>query len=57
MVVDGDGWLVTNYHVIQHASKITVTLTDGATYKARFVSERRGAYTMQQTGSVTLKAR
>jgi len=57
VVVDGDGWLVTNYHVIQHASKITVTLTDGATYKARFVSERRGAYTMQRTGSVTLKAR
>ena len=57
MVVDGDGWLVTNYHVIQRASKITVTLTGGTAYEARFVSERRGAYTMQQTGSVTLKAR
>src|SRR5712671_4766998 len=38
VVVDSDGWLVTNYHVIQRASKITVTLTDGTAYEARFVS-------------------
>ena len=38
VVVDSDGWLVTNYHVVRRASRITVKLADGATYEARFVS-------------------
>ncbi len=38
VVVDSDGWLVTNYHVVRRASKINVTLADGAAYEARFVS-------------------
>src|SRR2546425_12897286 len=38
VVVDSDGWLVTNYHVVQRASKINVTLTDGTAYEARLVS-------------------
>ncbi len=38
VVVDSDGWLVTNYHLVRRASKITVTLADGAAYAAQFVS-------------------
>jgi serine protease Do len=38
VVVDGDGWLVTNYHVVQRASKINITMADGTEYVARLVS-------------------
>ena len=38
VIVDGDGWLITNYHVIRRASRINVALADGTTYEARFVS-------------------
>jgi serine protease Do len=38
VLVDGDGWLVTNYHVVRRASEISVTMTDGTTCKARLVS-------------------
>jgi S1-C subfamily serine protease len=38
VIVDGDGWIVTNYHVVRRASKITVTLADGSSYEARVVS-------------------
>jgi serine protease Do len=38
VVVDSDGWIVTNHHVVRRASKITVTMADGAAYEARFVS-------------------
>jgi serine protease Do len=38
VVVDEDGWLVTNYHVVRRASKINVTMADRATYEAKFVS-------------------
>ena len=34
-VVDGDGHVVTNQHVIEGASSIKVTLTDGSTYTAK----------------------
>ncbi|MBI3582312.1 MAG: trypsin-like peptidase domain-containing protein [Nitrospinae bacterium] len=34
---DSDGHLVTNYHVIQDASKIEVTFVNGAKYKATLV--------------------
>lgn len=38
VIVDNDGWLVTNYHVIRRASRITVTLADGTQLEAKFVS-------------------
>jgi serine protease Do len=33
-IVDPDGYIVTNNHVVDGATKITVTLTDGSTYPA-----------------------
>jgi len=33
-IVDPDGYIVTNNHVVDGANKITVTLTDGSTYPA-----------------------
>ncbi|MEQ8954057.1 MAG: trypsin-like peptidase domain-containing protein [Gammaproteobacteria bacterium] len=36
-VWDSDGHIVTNYHVVQGAEIVTVTLQDGSTYEARFV--------------------
>src|SRR2546425_11883189 len=38
VIMDGDGWIVTNYHVVRRASKITVTMADGTSYEAKFVS-------------------
>jgi serine protease Do len=38
VIVDEDGWIVTNYHVIQRASKINVVLADGSQYQATYVS-------------------
>ncbi|MGD0651355.1 MAG: trypsin-like peptidase domain-containing protein [Verrucomicrobiia bacterium] len=38
VIVDEDGWIVTNYHVIQRADKINVVLSDGSQYQARYVS-------------------
>ena len=32
-----DGYIVTNYHVVQQASRVTVTLQDGTSYNARAV--------------------
>ncbi len=29
-----DGYVVTNYHVVQQANRVTVTLQDGSTYNA-----------------------
>jgi putative serine protease PepD len=36
-VYDADGHVVTNYHVVQGATSLTVTLSDGATYDAKVV--------------------
>lgn len=36
-VISQDGYIVTNYHVIEDASKITVTLVDGKSYDATLV--------------------
>jgi serine protease Do len=33
-IIDSDGYIVTNNHVVDGATKITVTLTDGTTYPA-----------------------
>lgn len=32
-----EGYIVTNYHVVQQANRVTVTLQDGSTYDARAV--------------------
>ena len=36
-VISEDGYIVTNYHVVEGASNITVTFTDGTSYDATFV--------------------
>ncbi len=36
-VYDADGHVVTNYHVVQGATSLTVTLSDGSTYDATVV--------------------
>ena len=38
VVVDEDGWLVTNWHVVRRATKIDVVMTDGTHYEAKYVS-------------------
>ncbi|MBQ7385265.1 MAG: trypsin-like peptidase domain-containing protein [Ruminococcus sp.] len=37
VIVDADGSIVTNHHVIDGATKISVTLRDGTTYDAKLV--------------------
>lgn len=37
VIVSSDGYIVTNAHVIEDASKITVTLKDGTSYEAAIV--------------------
>jgi len=36
-IIDGDGHVLTNNHVVRDANDITVTLNDGRTYKAKVV--------------------
>ena len=36
-IIDRDGFILTNYHVIEDADRITVTLTDGRTLRAEVV--------------------
>jgi S1-C subfamily serine protease len=38
VIVDEDGWIVTNWHVVRRASKITVVLSDRTTYEAQYIS-------------------
>ena len=38
VIVDQDGWIVSNYHVVRRATKISVVLSDGTQYAARYVS-------------------
>jgi S1-C subfamily serine protease len=38
VVVDEDGWIVTNWHVVRRATKIHAVLNDGTKYEARYVS-------------------
>ncbi len=38
VIVDEDGWIVTNFHVVRRASKIHVALADGSEYDAQYVS-------------------
>jgi serine protease Do len=36
-IIDSDGFILTNYHVIEGAERITVTLADGRTYRGEVV--------------------
>lgn len=36
-IVSDDGYIATNYHVVEGASKVTVTLYSGETYEASFI--------------------
>lgn len=38
VIVDEEGWIVTNFHVTRRASKIRIQLADGAAYDAQFIS-------------------
>lgn len=38
VIVDEDGWIITNWHVVRLASKITVVLSDGTKLDAQYVS-------------------
>jgi S1-C subfamily serine protease len=40
VIVDEDGWLVTNWHVVRRATKIHVVLADNTKYEARYVSSQ-----------------
>lgn len=37
VIVNADGYIVTNYHVIENANKVKVTLHDGSSYPATIV--------------------
>lgn len=37
VIISSDGYIVTNHHVIDGSSKITVTLTDGISYEAALI--------------------
>src|SRR5579884_2242738 len=37
VIVSKDGYVLTNYHVVQHANRIKVTLMDGRAFSARII--------------------
>lgn len=39
VIISKDGYIVTNHHVIDDASKITVTLSDGKDYSAKLIAD------------------
>lgn len=41
-ILSADGYVVTNYHVVEEATKILVTTYDGAEYEARLVGSDSG---------------
>ncbi len=38
-IISKDGYIVTNYHVIKHATKVTVVLSDKSSYRAKVVGK------------------
>lgn len=38
-IISKDGYIVTNYHVIKHATKVTVVLSDKSSYRATVVGK------------------
>ena len=41
-IIDRDGYILTNYHVIEGAERITVTLADGRAFRAEVVGVGSG---------------
>ncbi len=41
-IISADGYIVTNNHVVKHATSVTVTLDDGTTLKAKVVGHDAG---------------
>ncbi len=39
VIIDQDGYIVTNYHVISGANKVTVTLNDGRAFQATIIGK------------------
>ncbi len=37
IIIDADGYILTNWHVVEDSDKVIVTLIDGATYSAQIV--------------------
>ena len=43
VIVDAkNGYIITNYHVVENASEITITLLDNRTFTAKVIGTRRG---------------
>lgn len=42
-IISSDGYIVTNYHVVEESRKVEVTLTDGRTFAARVVDGNKDA--------------
>ncbi|MHB1286711.1 MAG: DegQ family serine endoprotease [Leptospirales bacterium] len=38
-IISSDGYIVTNYHVIKHATKVTVVLSDKSSYRATVIGK------------------
>ncbi len=51
-VIDNDGHILTNYHVIENAQQVNVTLYNGASYEAAFV----GADPINDIAVIKIKA-
>lgn len=41
-IFDSNGWILTNWHVVEGANSLTVTLEDGRQFSARVVNSDRG---------------
>lgn len=41
-IFDESGYIMTNYHVVEGAGRIAITLADGRTFEARFIGAYRG---------------
>jgi len=41
VIIDRDGYIVTNYHVVEDASELTIALADGSLHQARIVGADR----------------
>lgn len=53
VIIDEDGWILTNYHVLQRASRVFVKLGDGKVYEA----EKRVATTQKDVALLKLLAK
>ena len=44
LIFSSDGLILTNAHVVEDATKVTVTLTDGRMYQAKVLGQGKGGY-------------